>query len=73
MQRIAPTSLTPGLDLARWLSAEAIVPLIENEHPQAIAVLLVQLEAEIAARVLHALPPDVQTQVVHRVATLGPV
>jgi len=73
MQRIAPTSQTPGLDLARWLSAEAIAPLVENEHPQAIAVLLVQLEADIAARVLHALPQEIQTQVVHRVATLGPV
>lgn len=73
MQRIAPASNTPSLDLARWLSPEVIAPMIESEHPQAIAVLLVQLEAEVAAKVLHALPGDVQTQVVHRVATLGPV
>lgn len=73
MQRIAPASSTPSLDLARWLSPEVIAPLVEDEHPQAIAVLLVQLDPEVAAKVLHALPPESQPQVVHRVATLGPV
>jgi flagellar motor switch protein FliG len=73
MQRIAPGGETPSLDLARWLSPEVIAGLIEGEHPQAIAVLLVQLNPEVAARVLHALPAAVQPQVVHRVATLGPV
>lgn len=73
MQRIAPANNTPSLDLTRWLSAEAIAPLMADEHPQAIAVLLVQLDPDVAAKVLHALPAELQTQVVHRVATLGPV
>ena len=34
---------------------------------------MVQLEAEVAARVLKGLPQDVQGEVVRRVATLGPV
>lgn len=75
MQRILPLGeeRAPAIELARWLTAEALIPLIKDEHPQALAVLLVQLEAETAAEVLHALPADQQTQVVHRVATLGPV
>ena len=75
MQRILPMGedRAPAIELARWLTAEALIPLIKDEHPQALAVLLVQLEAETAAEVLHALPADLQTQVVHRVATLGPV
>lgn len=75
MQRILPLGEDrgPAIELARWLTAEALIPLVKDEHPQALAVLLVQLEAETAAEVLHALPADVQTQVVHRVATLGPV
>lgn len=75
MQRILPLGeeRAPAIELARWLTAEALIPLIKDEHPQALAVLLVQLEAETAAEVLHALPADLQTQVVHRVATLGPV
>jgi flagellar motor switch protein FliG len=74
MQTILPeTSGGGALELARWLTPQAIIPLIRDEHPQAIAVLLVQLDPEVAAQVLHALPPASQTEVVHRVATLGPV
>jgi len=73
MQRIAPEARTNSLDLARWLTPQVLVPLVEGEHPQAIAVLLVQLEPEVAAAVLHGLPEASQSQVVQRVATLGPV
>ena len=73
MQRIAPEARTNSLDLARWLTPQVLVPLVEGEHPQAIAVLLVQLEPEVAAAVLHGLPETSQSQVVQRVATLGPV
>jgi len=73
MQRIAPEQRTSSLELARWLTPHVLVPLVRDEHPQAIAVLLVQLDAEVAASVLHGLPEVIQPQVVHRIATLGPV
>ena len=74
MQRIAPDEAKPSpLDLARWLTPQALAPLVKGEHPQAIAVLLVQLDPEVAAEVLHSLPPAMQPEVVHRIATLGPV
>ena len=75
MRRIAPEDgeQTSALELARWLEPDVIMPLIEGEHPQAIAVLLVQLDPEVAAAVLAGLPEHVQPQVVHRIATLGPV
>ena len=75
MQRITPADLprTSPLELARWLTPQVLTPLIRDEHPQAIAVLLVQLDPEVAAAVLHALPDNIQPQVVHRIATLGPV
>jgi flagellar motor switch protein FliG len=75
MQRILPggEDSGPAIELARWLTPAALIPLIKDEHPQALAVLLVQLDAEVAAAVLHALPTEAQTAVVHRVATLGPV
>ena len=75
MERILPLGdqSGPAIELARWLNPSALIPLIKDEHPQAIAVLLVQLDPEIAAAVLHALPAAAQSQVVHRVATLGPV
>lgn len=75
MRRILPPEQArgPALELARWLTPEALAPLIHGEHPQAIAVLLVQLDPEIAAAVLHALPAAAQPEIVHRIATLGPV
>ncbi|KUR74399.1 flagellar motor switch protein FliG [Novosphingobium sp. Fuku2-ISO-50] len=73
MQRIAPEQRTNSLELARWLTPQVLVPLVRDEHPQAIAVLLVQLDADVAAGVLHGLAEEIQPQVVHRVATLGRV
>jgi len=74
MERIATEDVRQSpLEIARWLNPSALIPLIEGEHPQAIAVLLVQLDPEVAAEVLHALPLPVQPEVVHRIATLGPV
>lgn len=74
MARIVPDAPAAStLELARWLNPEALVPLLKGEHPQAIAVLLVQLDPEVAAAVLHALPEGEQPEIVHRIATLGPV
>lgn len=74
MQRIAPgPGSSPALDIVRWLTPESLVPLIAGEHPQAIAVLLLQIEPQVAALVLHSLAEETQTDVVRRVASLGPL
>lgn len=74
MRRILPEQPEEStLELARWLTSEALVPLVKGEHPQAIAVLLVQLDPEVAAEVLHSLPKEAQPEIIHRIATLGPV
>ena len=74
MQRIVPDARPPSpLELAKWLTPQALRPLIRDEHPQAIAVLLIQLDPEVAAEVLADLPLKFQPEVVHRIATLGPV
>ncbi len=74
MRSIAPPETAPqSLEIVRWLSPEVLISLIEDEHPQVIAVLLVQLDPEVAAQVLYGLSWRVQPEVVHRVATMGPV
>ncbi|MDE8651134.1 flagellar motor switch protein FliG [Novosphingobium album (ex Liu et al. 2023)] len=74
MRRIVPEPPKASpLELARWLTPQALTPLVKGEHPQAVAVLLVQLDPEVAAEVLHSLPPHAQSEIVHRIATLGPV
>lgn len=76
MRHVAPPEeapRTPALGIVQWLEPDVLIPLIQDEHPQAIAVLLVQLEPATAAAVLAGLPEALHTPVVHRIATLGPV
>lgn len=76
MRQVAPDALpppTPALEIARWLEPDVLVPLIVEEPPQVIAVLLVQLDAGVAAKVLAELPDALQVAVVHRIARLGNV
>lgn len=74
MERIAPEAKGPSpLELLRWLTPESLAPLLRGEHPQVIAVLLLQIEAEAAAQVVHALDPEIQPEVLRRVATMGAV
>jgi len=62
-----------ALEIARWLEPEIILKLIAGEFAQTIAVLLVQLDPHVAASVLAGLPEADQPEIVHKVATLGPV
>ena len=74
MQRILPNEAAPApIELARWLTPQALIPLVAGEHPQTLAVLLVQIDPAVAAEVLNSLPPEAQAEVVHRIATLRPV
>jgi flagellar motor switch protein FliG len=74
MRSIVPQETAPqSLEIVRWLSPEVLISLVEDEHPQVIAVLLVQLDPEVAAQVLYGLSWRIQPEVVHRVATMGPV
>lgn len=73
LERIAPDTRSHTIELARWLAPAVLVKLIKDEHPQAIAVLLLLLEPEQAAEVLAALPEAIQPTIVERIARLGPV
>ncbi|MEE4540127.1 MAG: flagellar motor switch protein FliG [Erythrobacter sp.] len=73
MLRIAPEVQPRSIEMARWLAPAIVLKLIEEEHPQVIAALLLLLEAEPAAEVLSHLPVDIQPLVIERVARIGPV
>lgn len=73
MERIAPPRDARSLEIARWLAPESLLRLLDGEHPQAIAVLLLLLDPEPAAHMLAGLPLEVQPIVVERIARLGPV
>lgn len=73
MQRIAPETRPRSLELARWLAPPVLLGLLKDEHPQAIAVLLLLLEAEPAAELLTLLPSTVQPDVIERIARMRKV
>ncbi len=73
LERIAPDTRIQTIDLARWLAPPVLVQLVKDEHPQAVAVLLLLLEPEQAAQILAGLPEAVQPTIVERIARLGPV
>jgi flagellar motor switch protein FliG len=73
LARITPQEKSSGLEALKWMDARTIVNLVENEHPQIIALVLAHLDASIAAEVLQLLDEDLQADLVYRVATMGPV
>ena len=73
LARITPAKHASALDALKWMEPETVARLIEHEHPQIAALVLAHLEPPIAADVLQLLDDDLQPDLVHRVATLGPV
>jgi flagellar motor switch protein FliG len=73
LARITPPEAACALDLLDWLDAQEIAALIEDEHPQIAAVLIANLDPDVAAQVLEILPEAVQPDIVHRIAKLEPV
>ena len=73
MLRIEPEARPRSIEMARWLAPSLVLKLVEDEHPQVIAALLLMLEPEPAAEVLSALPEASQSSVVARVAKMNAV
>lgn len=73
LARITPPTRSNKLSMLKWMEPGEIAAIIENEHPQVMAIVLAHLEPRVAADVLSMLPAGCQEDVVYRVATLGPV
>lgn len=64
---------TPGFTRLREVNPAIAATHIATEHPQTIALILSQLEAEQGASILVHFSAALQSEVAHRIATLGPV
>ncbi|MDF7777313.1 flagellar motor switch protein FliG [Sphingomonas sp. AOB5] len=73
LARITPPAAAAGLEVLQWYEPAEIAKMVEEEHPQIAAVLLAQLDPEIAGQVFEHLPDAVQPQILRRIAKLGPV
>lgn len=73
LSRITPASSERPIEILDWMDARAIAELIFDEHPQIVALIVSYLDYGLAADVLGLLPPDLQPEVVRRIATLETV
>lgn len=58
-------------EILRKVDASQITALVQDEHPQTIAVILSHTDPAQSAQVLSALPSDLQTDVARRIALMG--
>jgi len=73
LARITPPDAQCQIDLLDWMDAAEIAAMIEKEHPQIAAVVIANLDQDVAGQVLELLPDAAQPEILHRVARLGPI
>ncbi|MEW4467113.1 flagellar motor switch protein FliG [Parasphingorhabdus sp. JC815] len=73
LSRVRPQQNCAELNQLKWMTAEEVVEMIADEHPQLMAVVLSFLDPEIAGKVLQKLDADIQDDVVFRVASMGAI
>ena len=73
LARITPPEAACQIDLLDWMDATEIAAMIEKEHPQIAAVVIANLDQDVAGQVLELLPEATQPEILHRVARLGPI
>lgn len=61
------------LDSLRWLDLDTVVHLLRDEHPQILAITLAHMDQDQAAYVLGHLEPELQEDVVMRIATMDKI
>lgn len=73
LDRILHNNDTTGIESLKWLEPVAIADMIQGEHPQIIATILVHLEADQASSILNLLTERLRNDVMLRIATLDGV
>ena len=70
-RQVMAGTLTGAFTMLGRTPPDQIVPLVTKEHPQTIALILSQLDADQAADVVSGLPEELQADVSYRIATMG--
>jgi flagellar motor switch protein FliG len=70
IDRILLGGNSQGLEALKWMTPKSVAELIQNEHPQIIAIILSYLESDMSAEVLTAFPEKVRSDILMRIATL---
>jgi len=70
LNRLESSLRATGFSMLKNIDPRQLVNFIQNEHPQTISLILTQLVPQQAAAVLAELPPELQSEVALRVATM---
>lgn len=73
LSRIGQANTERPLEILDWMDAPSIAELLNDEHPQIMALTIACLDYSLAAQVLQLLPEAIQPEVVRRIATLNTV
>ena len=73
LSRITPASSERPIEILDWMDGRSIAELLQDEHPQIIALIVSYLDYSQASYVLNLLPEDLQPEIVQRIATLETV
>lgn len=73
MERISKAIQTKAFEFIRKSDAKSLLMVIQNEHPQTIALLLSYAKAEQASQVISELPKETQIEVIQRIANIESV
>lgn len=71
INKLANSLQVQPFDFVRRADPSQVLNLIQNEHPQTIALMLSYLDPKQAATVVASLPIEKQTDVMARIATMG--
>lgn len=70
MNKLESSLITSGFNLLKSIDPKQLVQFIQNEHPQTISLILTQLTASQSSAILSELPPELQSEVAIRIATM---
>ena len=73
LSRITPSSSERPIEILDWMDARSIAELVQDEHPQIVALITSYLDFGLASDVLSLLEPELQSDVILRIATLETV
>ena len=62
-----------GFKLLKEVDPNQLLNFIQHEHPQTISLILANLESDQTAQIISELPPEVQSEVAYRIATMGKI
>jgi flagellar motor switch protein FliG len=72
MEKVSKTMQTKAFEFIRKSDYKNVLAVIQNEHPQTIALVLSYISSEQASKILSELPKEKRVEVVERIAKMEP-